>query len=194
MFTGIVETTGRVVASEKSGTSICFTIESPVSQELKMDQSVAHDGVCLTVTGVHGNTHTVTVVSETLQKTNLKFWEPGRIVNLERSLKLSSLVDGHLVQGHIDTVAVCEAIRDELGSHLLYFTHPEGEYFITVPKGSVCINGVSLTVVNSSESRFSVVLIPYTFKHTSFCQIVKGHLVNVEFDIIGKYVKKLMRN
>lgn len=193
MFTGIVETTGTVEAMEVSGKNITFTIRSSISSQLKIDQSVAHDGVCLTITSVSGDKHTVTAIDETLKKTRLKDWQKGAVVNLERSLTLSSLVDGHLVQGHTDTVAVCEKITDADGSRVLLLRHPEGEYFITVPKGSVCVNGVSLTVVDSGKDYFSVALIPYTLEHTNLKEIKSGSRVNVEFDIIGKYVKRLMR-
>ncbi len=191
MFTGIVETTGMVDAIEVSGKNISFTIRSSVSPQLKVDQSVAHDGACLTVTSVSNDKHTVTAIDETLKKTRLNEWRTGTKVNLERSLTLSSLVDGHLVQGHVDAVAVCEKITDADGSRVMFFRHPEGEYFITVPKGSVCVNGVSLTVVDSGKDFFSVALIPYTLENTNLHEIKTGSRVNVEFDIIGKYVKKL---
>lgn len=191
MFTGIVETTGKVEGIEVSGKNISFTIRSSVSSQLKVDQSVAHDGACLTITSVNGDLHTVTAIDETLKKTRLKDWKNGTIVNLERSLTLTSLVDGHLVQGHVDTVAVCEKVSDANGSLVLMFRHSKGEYFITVPKGSVCVNGVSLTVVDSGKDFFSVALIPYTLEHTNLNEIKTGSRVNVEFDIIGKYVKRL---
>lgn len=191
MFTGIIETTGTVEAIEFSRKNITFTIRSSISSQLRTDQSVAHDGVCLTVTSVNKDSHTVTAIDETLQRTCLKAWQKGALVNLERCLTLSSLVDGHLVQGHVDTVAVCKKITDADGSRVLLFSHPESEYFITVPKGSVSINGVSLTVVDSGNDFFSVALIPYTLEHTNLNEIKPGSRVNVEFDIIGKYVKKL---
>lgn len=191
MFTGIVETTGTVEAIEVSGKNITFTIRSSISSQLKIDQSVAHDGVCLTITSVSDDRHTVTAIDETLKKTRLNDWQKETVVNLERSLTLSSLVDGHLVQGHTDTVAVCEKITDADGSRVLMFHHPEDGYFITVPKGSVCVNGVSLTVVDSGKDFFSVALIPYTLEHTNLKEIISGSRVNVEFDIIGKYVKRL---
>lgn len=191
MFTGIVETTGTVERIEVWGRNIAFTIRSSISSQLKTDQSVAHDGVCLTVTSVNGNTHEVTAIDETLKKTRLNDWQTGTMVNLERSLTLASLVDGHLVQGHIDTVAVCEKVTDADGSRELLIGHPASEYFITVPKGSVCLNGVSLTVIDSGKDFFSVALIPYTLEHTNLKEIAKGSRVNVEFDIIGKYVKRV---
>jgi riboflavin synthase len=191
MFTGIVEATGTVEAIESEGRNITFIIRSPLSSLLKVDQSIAHDGVCLTVTSVQGDTHTVTAIDETLKKTRLSDWQKGTIVNLERSLTLSTLIDGHLVQGHVDTVAVCENATQADGSTVLLFRHSEGEYFITVPKGSVCINGVSLTVIDSGRDFFSVALIPYTLEHTNLKEIKTGSRVNVEFDIIGKYLKKL---
>jgi riboflavin synthase len=192
MFTGIIETTGMVEETEYSGNNIIFTISSPISHLLKTDQSVAHDGVCLTVTQVNPHSHRVTAIDETLKKTRLGEWKKGSRINLERSLSVNSLLDGHLVQGHVDTVAVCERLSDAGGSRILMFRHPVGEYFITVPKGSVCVNGVSLTVVDSGKDFFSVALIPYTLEHTNLNEINSGSRVNVEFDIIGKYVKRLM--
>ncbi|MBL7928742.1 MAG: riboflavin synthase [Bacteroidia bacterium] len=191
MFTGIVEATGAVAGIEVSGKNITFTISSSISSQLKVDQSVAHDGVCLTVTSIMDDKHKVTAIDETLKKTRLTDWQKGTMINLERSLTLTSLVDGHLVQGHVDAVAVCENVTDANGSRILIFRHPEEEYFITVPKGSVCVNGVSLTVVDSGKDYFSVALIPYTLEHTNLKEIKSGSRVNVEFDIIGKYVKRL---
>ncbi len=192
MFTGIVETSGEVVATQKEGTNIHFTIESSLAPELKIDQSVSHDGVCLTVTAVSGNQYNVTAVDETLRKTTLGGLNPGSKVNLERCMPANGRFDGHIVQGHVDQTAVCTSIADQDGSWLFRFSY-DGNENVTVEKGSICVNGVSLTVVNSEEGAFQVAIIPYTFEHTNFHSLVVGQRVNLEFDVVGKYIQKLLR-
>ena len=193
MFTGIIETIGTIEAVSEEGTNVNFTISSDVSQDLKIDQSIAHDGVCLTVVDLGKDRHSVTAIAETLEKTALSSWEIGRQVNLERCMPMTGRFDGHVVQGHVDTVGTVTKIVDEDGSWRFYISHPVGEDFLTVAKGSITINGVSLTVVDSNSDSFSVAIIPYTYEHTGFKNLKEGDKVNIEFDIIGKYVKKLMK-
>jgi riboflavin synthase len=194
MFTGIIEALGTIVAVENQGSNRHFTVASPFAAELKIDQSVAHDGVCLTVVAVDGlaDTHVVTAIDETLQKTNLSQWQPGRRVNLERCLAANGRFDGHIVQGHVDLTAVCESVEDQNGSWLYRFRHEAGPGRVTVEKGSICINGTSLTCFNSTDDGFSVAIIPYTYEHTTFQDLRPGDQVNLEFDIVGKYVAKLL--
>ena len=193
MFTGIIECLGNVVKTEKEGSNVHFTIKSEISSELRVDQSVAHDGVCLTVVEVANNTHRVTAIVETLQRSSLNRWKEGSVINLERCMPASGRFDGHIVQGHVDTVGIVERVVEEDGSWRYFFSHPEGEEFVTVPKGSITINGVSLTVVDSSPAGFSVAIIPYTYEHTNFKEFRPGHQVNLEFDIVGKYVRSMLR-
>ncbi len=192
MFTGIIETLAKVVAVKKEQENVHFTIESKISSELKIDQSVAHNGVCLTVVAINGNQFTVTAIAETLAKTNLSSWKIDTKVNLERCMVLNGRLDGHIVQGHVDTTAKCTSIEDQHGSWKYTFEYDSP--FVTVEKGSITINGVSLTVVDSEKNSFSVCIIPYTFEHTNFHTLSKNDLVNLEFDILGKYVAKLMVN
>ncbi len=197
MFTGIIETLGTITTVRREGTNIHFTVESDFASELKIDQSVAHDGVCLTVVAVDGmagaaGTHVVTAIDETLQKTNLSQWAPGRRVNLERCLAANGRFDGHIVQGHVDLTATCESVEDQNGSWLYRFRHEAGPGRVTVEKGSICINGTSLTCFNSTDDGFSVAIIPYTYEHTTFQDLRPGDRVNLEFDIVGKYVAKLL--
>lgn len=191
MFTGIIETMGKVVSVTPQGTNIDITIESAITHELKIDQSVAHNGVCLTVVAINGNQYTVTAIKETLERSNIGLLQPGHAVNLERSLKVGDRLDGHMVQGHVDTMGDCVEVKEQNGSWEFYFKHPTGPTFITVAKGSICINGVSLTVVNSGTDTFSVAIIPYTYEHTNFHSLKAGDKVNLEFDIIGKYLQKM---
>ena len=191
MFTGIVETLGVIHAIECSGENINITIEAPFARELKVDQSVAHNGVCLTVTSQKGDCYTVTAISETLKKSNLGKVRLNDKVNLERSLMFNGRIDGHIVQGHVDQTARCESVVSQDGSWLYTFSYDPKPGNITVEKGSVCVNGVSLTVVDSRKSSFSVAIIPYTRQHTNFHNIQEGDTVNLEFDILGKYVKKM---
>lgn len=187
MFTGIIETIGKVVSVQPHETNITFSIASSILPELRIDQSIAHNGVCLTVDGIQTDTYTVTAIKETLEKTNLGKLQPGDEINLERCLKLGDRLDGHIVQGHVDCTGVVSKVKDMNGSweFFIEYNHPE---FITVNKGSICVNGISLTVVNSSPGKFSVAIIPYTFQHTNLKNLKKGDLVNLEFDIVGKYI------
>lgn len=198
MFSGIVETAAKVVAIKKNGGNIDITLECPFANELRIDQSVAHNGVCLTVVDLPDNgTYTVTAIKETLDRSNLGMLKPGDLVNLERSMLMNGRLDGHIVQGHVDQTAVCSAIEDADGSRYYTFRYdvnPEmaGKGYVTVEKGSVTVNGVSLTVCNSRRDSFQVAIIPYTFENTNFKNIEVGSVVNIEFDIIGKYLSRLM--
>jgi len=192
MFTGIIETCGRIVSAEKKGGNLNLAIESEISHELKVDQSVAHDGVCLTVTKVNGNIHHVDVVEETLQRTRLSKLRPDDLVNIERSLRAGDRLDGHIVQGHVDTLGRCEQIIKREGSVLLEFSFPPDYRTMLVDKGSITINGVSLTLINPGEKRFRVTVIPYTMKHTTLGRLREGEEVNLEFDILAKYFTRYM--
>lgn len=191
MFTGIIEQLGEVVAVNVDGTNHTFTIQAHLAPELKVDQSVAHDGVCLTVTAVMGNRYTVTAVQETMDRTNLGTWHPGRLVNLERCLRLGDRLDGHIVQGHVDTTVRCTQVQDLNGSWGFSFVLPR-QARLLVQKGSVCINGVSLTVAALANDSFSVAIIPYTHAHTAFHLLRVGDAVNIEFDVLGKYVERML--
>ena len=192
MFTGIIEATGKVVTKWQEGSNVHFAIESGISPELKVDQSVAHDGVCLTVVQTLGNRHVVTAVEETLIRSNLNKLSEGDEINLERSMMLNGRLDGHLVQGHVDEVVTCNKVKALDGSWLYTFSVGKKQRNLLVEKGSVCINGVSLTVVKADKKQFSVAIIPYTFENTSFKNIRKGSKVNIEYDIIGKYVLRML--
>ncbi len=192
MFTGIIECMGRVEALTANQSNLEIRISSEISRELRVDQSVSHDGVCLTVTAVEEDTHIVTAVQETLSVTTLSQWKVGDTVNLERALKIGEYLDGHFVQGHIDAVARCVSIRQEGGSLRIKFEYPEQHQALLIHKGSVCINGVSLTVTDVTLNQFSVAIIPYTLQHTTF-QYLKPHkIVNVEFDVLGKYIQRCL--
>lgn len=193
MFTGIVETVGEVLAIEKEGTNINFTLKSSIASELKVDQSLNHNGVCLTVTKIDGGTYGVTAVDETLKKTNLGELKEGSLVNLERCMPANGRFDGHIVQGHVDQTGICTGIEDQNGSWIFSFSYDISKTDnVTVEKGSVTVNGVSLTVVNSQEGSFQVAIIPYTYEFTNFHQLVVGSTVNLEFDILGKYIQRLL--
>ncbi|TKC08716.1 riboflavin synthase [Pedobacter frigoris] len=192
MFTGIIETLGEVVDVVTEGTNRHYTVKSAISHELKIDQSVAHNGVCLTVVALSADTHTVTAIDETLQKTNLNELEKGNPVNLERCMQMNGRLDGHIVQGHVDQTAICIKRTALDGSWEYRFKYDAGRGNVTVEKGSVCVNGISLTVVGSTNNEFSVFIIPYTFEHTNLKEVREGDAVNVEFDIIGKYVARLI--
>lgn len=190
MFTGIIESIGEVVRIEKKGSNIDFTLKCPFTQELKIDQSLAHNGTCLTVVAIDGEEYTVTAINETLKKTNLGTWEVGTKVNLERCTQMNGRLDGHIVQGHVDTIGIVKSIEDKGGSFV--FSMGYDANFVTVPQGSITVNGISLTVAHSGEKEFSVAIIPYTYEMTNMHQLAVGDQVNLEFDIIGKYVAKLM--
>lgn len=196
MFSGIVEGMGEVTALEREGDNLHLTLSAPIAHELKIDQSVSHNGVCLTVVKQEGNCYTVTAIRETLERSNLGLLRIGDKVNLERSMKIDGRLDGHIVQGHVDCKAVCKQVREADGSYYFLFTYNVPDEmarrgYTTVEKGSVTVNGVSLTVCNSQRDSFEVAIIPYTFEHTNFCCIKPGTVVNLEFDIIGKYLAKL---
>lgn len=188
MFTGIVKSLGTIETLTPEGTNVHVRIRSDLSEELSVDQSVAHDGVCLTVTELHRGAHAVTAVRETVDRTTLGDWRPGRSVNLELAMRADALLDGHLVQGHVDATAECIEIRDEDGSWAFRFRYEASPERILVDKGSVCVNGVSLTVVEPTRDTFGVAIIPYTYEHTTFRELTVGKRVNLEFDVIGKYV------
>jgi riboflavin synthase len=192
MFTGIIEAVGEVTSIQRNNSNVDFQIKSPVSKELKVDQSISHDGVCLTVTRVEGDIHYVTAIEETIKKSNLGQIDIGTKLNLERCMISNGRFDGHIVQGHIDQTAIVTAIEDQKGSWIFTFQYDPSIGNVTVEKGSIAVNGVSLTCFDSTPSTFKVAIIPYTFEHTNFHQLRVGHTVNLEFDIIGKYVKRLM--
>ena len=193
MFTGIVEAMGSLVRKEAKGTNVEFWFTSPFTQELKVDQSLAHNGVCLTVVEIQGEQYRVTAIDETLQKTNMGDVAIGQKVNLERCMAANARFDGHIVQGHVDLTGICTEIKDQQGSWEYRFSYPASSGHVTVEKGSICVNGTSLTVVDSQDDFFTVCIIPYTYEHTVFHQIKLGDRVNLEFDILGKYIKKLMQ-
>ena len=192
MFTGIIETLGEVKSIATEGTNLHFTIQSAISNDLKIDQSVAHNGVCLTVVSLTDDTHTVTAIQETLEKSNMQHLKVGSKVNLERCMQMNGRLDGHIVQGHVDQTAVCVKRAELDGSWEYRFKYDAAKGNVTVEKGSVCINGISLTVVGSESDEFSVFIIPYTFEHTNLHEVNIGDTVNIEFDIIGKYVARLV--
>lgn len=192
MFTGIIEELGTVSEVRKENSNLILTITTAFTPGLKVDQSVAHNGVCLTVVEIKGNEYKVTAIDETLKRTNLGSLKSGDKINLERCMKLGDRLDGHIVQGHVDTVAEVTRIEEQNGSWLFYFKYPYNSENVTVEKGSVCVNGVSLTVVESKDHSFSVAIIPFTWEHTNFHTLKTGDFVNIEFDVIGKYVARLM--
>ena len=187
MFTGIIETTGKVVETFQSQTNLELWIQSSITQELKIDQSVAHNGICLTVVEISGEVYRVTAVAETISKTNINNWEVGDEINLERALKLGDRLDGHFVQGHVDTKGRCIQIKNKDGSSIFSFEFPKQFAELMIEKGSVCINGVSLTAFDIKKKKFSVTIIPYTFEHTNFKHLRVNDEVNLEFDVLGKY-------
>jgi riboflavin synthase len=193
MFTGIIENTGEVMAIVKDKSNLHITIKSDIASELKIDQSVAHNGVCLTVVNINKNTncYTVTAIDETISKSNFKSIKINDKINLERAMKLGDRLDGHIVQGHVDQIGICKAIKNEDGSWVFTFEYDESTDNITIEKGSISINGVSLTVINSKNNQFSVAIIPYTFENTNFGKLKINDTVNLEFDVIGKYVAKI---
>jgi riboflavin synthase len=191
MFTGIIETLGALVEVKKDQENLHLTIESRLTNDLKIDQSIAHNGVCLTVVSKTNSTYTVTAIQETCLKTNIGSWAVGDAINLERAMLLGARLDGHIVQGHVDQTGICTEIREAEGSWYFSFEYDSNLHNITIEKGSVTVNGVSLTVVNSKANSFSVAIIPYTYQHTNFHSFKVGTKVNLEFDVIGKYVSRL---
>jgi riboflavin synthase len=191
MFTGIIETLGIVKEIQKDGGNLHLTISSDIAKELKIDQSVAHNGVCLTVVAIDNNNYTVTAIKETIDKTTLGEWQVGDLVNLERAMKLGDRLDGHIVQGHVDQTGVCKSVAEANGSWYFSFEYDSKLNNITIEKGSITVNGVSLTVVNSQPNGFTVAIIPYTFEHTNFKTFKVGSKINLEFDVVGKYVARL---
>ncbi len=191
MFTGIIEQLGEVIAIRHEQENVEFTIKASFTHELKIDQSVAHNGCCLTVVSIEGDHFTVTAIKETLEKTNLSDWKIGSKINLERCMQMNGRLDGHIVQGHVDTTGTCVAIEDQQGSWKFTFKYSSED--VTVEKGSITVNGTSLTVVDSEDQQFSVCIIPYTYEYTNFNQLKVGDKVNLEFDIIGKYVARLLK-
>ena len=191
MFTGIIEDLGTITALNNDKNNLHITVSSNITEELKIDQSVAHNGVCLTVVSLDKDEYVVTAIKETIDKTNLGQLEVNATVNLERAMKLGDRLDGHIVQGHVDQTAICMKVSEKNGSWFYTFSYDAALNNVTIEKGSVTVNGVSLTVVNSKSNEFSVAIIPYTYEHTTFKYLQKGNLVNLEFDVIGKYVKRL---
>jgi len=192
MFTGIIENTGIIQDITKTGGNKTFWITSPIANELKVDQSLSHNGVCLTVEEIKNDSHRVTAIEETLLKTTLSSWEKGSIINLERCMQLNGRLDGHIVQGHVDTTAVCIEVVAKEGSLEYRFEFPEQFAILIIEKGSITINGISLTVFNVGKNAFTVAIIPYTYDHTNISSVKKGDLVNLEFDVVGKYVNRIL--
>ncbi|MDI9255998.1 riboflavin synthase [Flavobacterium sedimenticola] len=191
MFTGIIETVGIIKEIKKDHDNLHITISASITPELKIDQSVSHNGICLTVVAIDKDNYTVTAIKETIQKTNMGAWQVGDVVNLERAMKLGDRLDGHIVQGHVDQTGVCKFIEEANGSWYFTFEYDRKQNNLTIEKGSITVNGVSLTVVNSKLNEFSVAIIPYTFEHTNFKSFQIGTQVNLEFDVVGKYVARL---
>lgn len=192
MFTGIVENTGLLIGKTQTGSNLELWVQSPLSSELKIDQSVSHSGICLTVTELGEGVHKVVAIDETRKKTNIDFWEINQKLNLERCMPANGRFDGHIVQGHVDCVAKCSSVLDQDGSYLIGFEFP-AQAGMVVHKGSICVNGVSLTVVEAAAGYFSVAIIPYTWEHTNFSEIKEGSIYNIEFDIVGKYIAAMMK-
>ena len=191
MFTGIIESLGKIESIETHGTNKTFWVSSPLTGELKVDQSISHNGVCLTVEELKDNLHRVTAIRETLEKTNLGDWKPGDLVNLERCLLMNGRLDGHIVQGHVDATAVCTERKELDGSWEFRFEFPKKFSHLVIEKGSISLNGISLTIFNVKKSKFDIAIIPYTFEHTNIQSVAPGSLVNLEFDLIGKYVNRM---
>ena len=191
MFTGIIEQTGIIHTINRNGTNLVCWVRSSISAALKVDQSLSHNGVCLTVEEINGDMHRVTAIEETLQKTNLGQWKPGSIVNLERCMPMNGRLDGHIVQGHVDTLATCNAVIEKNGSWEYSFQLDPDFASLIIEKGSISLNGISLTIFNVTNNGFTVAIIPYTYMHTNMQQLKKGDTVNIEFDIIGKYVNRI---
>ena len=193
MFTGIIESLSEIKGIKKEGDNLSISFNSSISSELKIDQSISHNGICLTVVDIVDNIYTVTAIKETIIKSSIKDWGVGDLINIERAMKLGDRLDGHMVQGHVDQTAVCTKISEENGSWYFDFKYEKSEN-LTIEKGSIAINGVSLTVVNSSINSFSVAIIPYTYNYTNFKNLKPGDLVNIEFDMVGKYISKIIKD
>jgi riboflavin synthase len=191
MFTGIIETLGIIKDIQREGDNLHVSVSSSITSELKIDQSLAHNGICLTVVAIKNDVYKVTAIKETIDKTTIGNWKIGDLINLERAMKLDARLDGHLVQGHVDQIGVCNAVKESNGSWYFTFEYDSKPNNITIEKGSITVNGVSLTVVNSKQKEFSVAVIPYTFEHTNFQTFKVGTKINLEFDVIGKYVARL---
>ncbi len=191
MFTGIIETLGIIKDIQREGNNLHVSVSSSITSELKIDQSLAHNGICLTVVAIKNDVYKVTAIKETIDKTTIGNWKIGDLINLERAMKLDARLDGHLVQGHVDQIGVCNAVKESNGSWYFTFEYDSKPNNITIEKGSITVNGVSLTVVNSKQKEFSVAVIPYTFEHTNFQTFKVGTKINLEFDVIGKYVARL---
>ena len=193
MFTGIIESLSEIKGIKKEGDNLSISFNSSISSELKIDQSISHNGICLTIVDIVDSIYTVTAIKETIIKSSIKDWGVGDLINIERAMKLGDRLDGHMVQGHVDQTAVCTKISEENGSWYFDFKYEKSEN-LTIEKGSIAINGVSLTVVNSSINSFSVAIIPYTYNYTNFKNLKPGDLVNIEFDMVGKYISKIIKN
>ena len=193
MFTGIIESLSEIKGIKKEGDNLSISFNSSISSELKIDQSISHNGICLTIIDIVDSIYTVTAIKETIIKSSIKDWGVGDLINIERAMKLGDRLDGHMVQGHVDQTAVCTKISEENGSWYFYFKYEKSEN-LTIEKGSIAINGVSLTVVNSSINSFSVAIIPYTYNYTNFKNLKPGDLVNIEFDMVGKYISKIIKD
>lgn len=193
MFTGIIEDKGILVDITSEESNLRLTVESTIASKLKIDQSVSHNGICLTVIAVEKNRYSVIAILETIEKTSIGTWELGDEINLERAMSSTGRLDGHFVQGHIDQIAICKKVAEKEGSWIFTFIFPKKSKFTIVDKGSICINGVSLTVVKASKRKFKVAIIPYTYEHTNFKDIMPGYIVNIEFDVLGKYVEKIIK-
>tara|TARA_Y100000994_G_scaffold83033_1_gene68331 strand:- start:1322 stop:1909 length:588 start_codon:yes stop_codon:yes gene_type:complete len=193
MFTGIIESLSEIKEIKKEGNNLSISFNSSISSELKIDQSISHNGICLTIVDIVDSIYTVTAIKETIIKSSIKDWGVGDLINIERAMKLGDRLDGHMVQGHVDQTAVCTKISEENGSWYFDFKYEKSEN-LTIEKGSIAINGVSLTVVNSSINSFSVAIIPYTYNYTNFKNLKPGDLVNIEFDMVGKYISKIIKD
>jgi riboflavin synthase len=193
MFTGIIETTGKIIAIQKQETNLEFTIQSPISHQLKPDQSVSHNGICLTVTEVQNDTHKVTAIAETISKTAIANWQQNSIINLERCMQINDRLDGHIVQGHVDATATCTKVQSQQGSWLYSFSYPAQYMHLVIEKGSICLNGIALTVFNLHQNNFTVAIIPYTYEHTDMHTLQAGQAVNIEFDVVGKYLARFVQ-
>lgn len=191
MFTGIIESTAQVEKIEKKGNNLCFWLYSPITIEFSVDQSISHNGICLTVESIEKNSYQVTAVEETIKKTNIQAWQPGDLINLERCLKMDGRLDGHIVQGHVDTTAICTGIQEKSGSWEYQFKIARSFAPLFIEKGSIAVNGISLTIFNVGPDHFTVAIIPYTYEHTNMKTLKENDVVNIEFDLLGKYIQRM---